>query len=66
MNILRNKKHVIVCDAEVGKPGNWHSCGKVAKWRLSEHTTTLDYCTKHKDRIGQPHNSFSSPVKVKL
>lgn len=38
------------CDAEIGKPGNFHICGRKAKWEILSATgATLDYCQTHKE-----------------
>lgn len=38
------------CDAEIGKPGNWHTCGRKAQWRIRSATgRRMEYCDNHKN-----------------
>lgn len=37
------------CDKEIGKPGVWHTCGRVAVQTVESKVVAiyLDYCSKH-------------------
>ena len=35
------------CDAEIGKPGNWHGCLRPAKQQIHSETGILHYCNAH-------------------
>ena len=36
-----------ICDAELGKPGNWYSCRKPATIEIESVSCVLHYCKRH-------------------
>jgi hypothetical protein len=58
------------CCAEIGRPGNFHGCKRLAKYRVySNYGTCLEYCEAHKSRTeynGGKYNAVPFQAEVTL
>jgi hypothetical protein len=51
------------CIAEIGRPGRFHGCNRVAHfWARSRHGSVLSYCKRHVSHATNP-KCVSQPLK---
>ncbi len=56
---------MVTCNAEIGKPGAYRGCKRVARYRIFT-TVELCYCEHHKARTkpGNGHNGARPDTRV--